>query len=198
MKFESYLNEEYIGSFTASGFVGLIDEGYTEVFKNPSPKEIREVSEQYKDLKGHLRFFIDLKNKNLFIFKANVFHDEVLDYLHSKNLAGSGLYRGDAKVDGNKLKLTSFAVSRSTFKNMKSKWDDGWTTKYFIKPILDTVRELLRLNEGNVIDIKGKLAQKFAKNLVKNVSVGFDMQNRAEAEATAELEKLKKSLKYAY
>ncbi|MFA5025442.1 MAG: hypothetical protein WC503_02985 [Candidatus Shapirobacteria bacterium] len=56
----------------------------------------------------------------------------------------------------------------------------------------------LYLNEGYVIDIKGKLAQKFANKLIKDVSAGFDTQNKAEVEAKTELEKLKKSLKYMY
>jgi len=54
------------------------------------------------------------------------------------------------------------------------------------------------LQEGDVIDIKDELGKRFASNLANKINKGFDIQNKAEADAADELEKLKEKFKNAY
>jgi|WetSurMetagenome_2_1015567.scaffolds.fasta_scaffold01454_5 hypothetical protein len=133
MKFLKYLNEEYLCGFELKKYSSeKFSCGYTEVFKNPSSKEMREVSKLCWDWwPNRLRFIADLKKKNLFIFKADSFHDDV-----SQELVTIGeiknpelCIRAVARVNASKLHFES--IDEMERIKLFNNYNDTWTKKYF-------------------------------------------------------------------
>jgi hypothetical protein len=88
MKFLTYiqrLSEEYVDTYVYKGTEypsGGFLKGPVEIFVNPTRKEIKSAAEQ-PGLPGFVRFIADYKNKNLYVFKAGVFHGNVHGFLES-------------------------------------------------------------------------------------------------------------------
>jgi hypothetical protein len=109
MKFKRYLQEEYAGSINA-GVCDLGSEyyggGYTEIFKNPSISEIREIIKQSKF--NTIRFFIDLQNKIVYCWKADTIHAAfVEEFLHKEKEKVKNFIKGTAVFRSGKLSIAN-------------------------------------------------------------------------------------------
>jgi hypothetical protein len=76
MKFLQYINEVYLDTFKSP----ISGESY-EVFKNPDKKEIRDLYLKHKNEHSGLRFFIDLKKKDVYLFYGDMLHHVVREKL---------------------------------------------------------------------------------------------------------------------
>lgn len=131
---KDYLFEEYIlgHDFRDCGERARFPCGYTEIFKNPSSAEMREVAKLSKDFwPNKLRFIADLKRKNLFIFKAGIFHVDVSEKLREiGEIKHTGLcIWAVASVKGTKLHFEE-ADETGRFE-LFNNHNDSWTKKYF-------------------------------------------------------------------
>jgi len=66
MRFQKYINEKYLNTVHQK-FMNID----AEVFINPSRKELRELI----DDTGGYRFILDFKNKNMYAFTMDMFHE---------------------------------------------------------------------------------------------------------------------------
>jgi len=162
MKFLEYLkiiNEEYVGSvkgeFVTDTFIG----GQSEVFKNPSLKEMREAATSGQShWKGFVRFIADFKNQNLYVFKADTLHidvakmlkkEENVDLLQTLNetcLWGvAELVRGKLEYRGSD---TAQEQAINVIYNNTKQIGDKWTTRWFSKPFFSypKIMQLLKLS----------------------------------------------------
>jgi len=76
MKFLKYLQEEFVTSFK-SEYGGM----YTEVFVNPSSKEMKAACESGVISNNFFRFTAMYNSKKLYIFNPDVIHDEAMTKL---------------------------------------------------------------------------------------------------------------------
>lgn len=149
MKFQQYLEEEYVGSFDASEKdkpLGKFTLGYTEIFKNPSMKEIKsamETSPWFDNIKTAVRFICDFGFDNLYIFKPTTYHSNVANYLTKEKILNNArpsgnIVWGEAELKNGKLVYLSSDANHNIpliIKNFQGK--DKWTEKWF-KPSLVT------------------------------------------------------------
>lgn len=145
MRLLQYLQEEYLGlaklkKYPYADFPG----GDTEIFKNPSTKEMKEVSGTSGAFKGMVGFIADMKAKNLYIFQAGTFHIDVFNYLCTQNEINSPrefCIWGVAEVKNKLLFHDSDTIAEN--KDMiKSNIDDKWTEKYFTESLIKEVRKI--------------------------------------------------------
>src|SRR5574343_903122 len=102
MKFKEYLQEEYIGSFKAKKGASLsFSGGQTEIFKNPSNKELRSIANQEEE--NTIRFFVDFDNNCIYTWKASTVHWSVQKQLEKENIHLRNWYQGVAKFQDGKL-----------------------------------------------------------------------------------------------
>ena len=104
MRFISYLNEVYIDTFESP----ITHQSY-EVFKNPDKKEIHDLYVKHKDEESGIRFYIDLKKKDVYMFCGDMLHHVVKEKmkLNTKEtykngprwLWGEGDYTAAGKVE---------------------------------------------------------------------------------------------------
>ena len=141
---EKYLGEEYLTSFKND--YGLVKN--IEVFKNPTAKEIRDVSKTDFSPAKELRFMVDFDDKILYIFSVDTIH--AMAYLkaipqktRNEKPSSEFMFWAVAKdIGGGKLKLTSCDTLQSQRKPLiKYKGKDDWTKKWFGKPIIDLIVE---------------------------------------------------------
>src|SRR5574343_1731830 len=110
------LKEEYITRGKA--FYG----GSYEIFKNPSKKEMAEVS---KPNQGDVRLLVDLKNKDLYIWNSRMTHADAAPYLE-------GEFIPENSYPGAQGKTMLWAYGY--FKEGKLEyWDEWWGSKAKVK-----------------------------------------------------------------
>jgi hypothetical protein len=149
MRFLNYLQEAYACSFTARKQMGPFAGGYTEVFKNPTPKEMKSASDASGDLAGSVRFIADYIDKNLFVFKSSVFHEmceKALkrdSLLSQESFPGWNAIWGAADLEHGHLVKLYADSSHKTDKIFKDKTlDDKWTVKWFGMPLLPIIKNI--------------------------------------------------------
>jgi hypothetical protein len=152
MRLLQYLNEKYVTDIYNYHKETLYDD-YAPVFVNPDKKEISKC-------KGNIRYIVDFKKKNLYIWHAYAnIHTSVMDKLYKENIIDvSNMYDDDAKdrfsygeadVVGGKLEFIDSDVSairvsgddRSVVYCKWTKENDSWLNIYFTKPYIKTVME---------------------------------------------------------
>jgi hypothetical protein len=147
------LKEEYVGSVDTAAVGSLSFGGFTEIFKNPTPKEIKSIdahtSERYK---GMVRFIADYTQKCVFVFKCNMFHLTIHKYLekidelkYSSNLNDAinrDFIWGSAKVKSNGKMEYDYSDTVNIFEGLfKDKnVDDNWTKKWFTEPLITAIK----------------------------------------------------------
>ena len=157
MKFLSYLNEEYVALATGRrlgidlyGKIVPEDGSWAyEIYVNPTTKEIKHASSGL--YAGTLRYIIDFKKKDLYVFNSNLLHYLALPVLKKEGLLpgreGIPPYvtMGSAKVENGKLKFrgsdVGYAVRTRYFEWMDS--DDSWLNKWFSEPFIETYMKVL-------------------------------------------------------
>ena len=143
MKFLTYLQEKYIATVTGQKMYDFMG-GPTEVFVNPTYKEIRDAAEQGGEFKGLVRFIADYEVKDIYVFKADTFHSNVSDYL---NRAGkmkgdntSSCIWGVAIPFSGKLKFyDSDTAGNERQPVYKYRTEDNWTIKWFGVPLFQAL-----------------------------------------------------------
>jgi hypothetical protein len=152
MKFLNYLQEKYITSVEGQSFGVTFDGGPTEIFVNPSNKEMREAaSKSSGPWKGMVRFIADLTNKNLYVFKADTLHKDVEKVLVKERLINNAFDVGKdsiwavAKLISGKLEFeSSDSMSYNSFDDyLRLISDDKWTEKYFKPSLLQSIKSKL-------------------------------------------------------
>ena len=146
MKFLTYLHEKYIASVTGDKMYDFMG-GPTEVFVNPTNKEIRDAAEQGGEFKGLVRFNADYESKNIYVFKADTFHSDVSGYLNRVGkMKGDNLSSciwGVAIPSGGKLKFmdsdTAAGPGRGNSSHGVYKMEDDWTVKWFGVPLFQAL-----------------------------------------------------------
>ena len=151
MRFLQYINEKYVGS-TVGAKSYMFSGGTTEIFVNPSNKEIRDAA-WVGNMKGDVRFIADYKHKNLYVFKADTFHVDVSNYLEKEEgISTVDWYNsiwGVANVVGGKLKFdSSDTLGNSNEIVHKDGLKDNWTTKWFTEPLLQSAKSWVNLRTG--------------------------------------------------
>jgi gamma-glutamylcyclotransferase (GGCT)/AIG2-like uncharacterized protein YtfP len=148
MKFKKFLKEEYVGSFETNNMKFMQD--YTEVFKNPTFKEILEVSEpspMFHGIGKAVRFICDFKNENLFVTKPTIFHVHTAEYLFDKGEieyrytdggTNTSIIWGEAEVKNGRLHFldSGDGVDIAALK----KYDDSWTSRWFKPSLLQSIK----------------------------------------------------------
>ena len=136
------ISEEYVGSVIGNrGF--MFKGGQTEVFMNPTLKEMKDASKASKGIPDHVRFIADFKNKNLFVFKADTFHVDVDSFLREKGIELGGHRTDTVWCVGNITKgKLDYVSTDNTYENASvMKMDDTWTSKWFNTPLLQSIRK---------------------------------------------------------
>lgn len=120
MRFSNYLSEVYFTSLSPPYKGG---KSSFEVFKNPDRKEITDLWRQYKDGHSGIRFYINLKKKDVYIFYGDMMHHSFatkmkIDFENTDWLSGEGEYN-NGKID-----ILGIA-------NEVPEEDKKWLSKYF-------------------------------------------------------------------
>lgn len=102
MKFKEYLTEVYITSFKAKQGASLsFTGGQTEVFRNPSNKELRSIANPDED--NTIRFFVDLDKDCIYTWKASTVHFSVQKELEKEGIHLRNWYQGVAEFKNGKI-----------------------------------------------------------------------------------------------
>lgn len=129
MRYLQYLQEDYEGIYPG-GF------GYEKVtvFVNPTRKEMLEVLKECNH-DPELRFILDLKNKNLYIWNAWAkVHQPMVEQLKLSGCIYKDEYTfGNAKVVNGKL----HGLTNMTYCTSSKKYD--WIEPYFDKKAIETL-----------------------------------------------------------
>lgn len=160
MRLQRYINEKWLE---------MLNNHDTDIFVNPSKKEIREIL----DGSYGFRYFMDFKKKKLYLFSDNIFHRNVVsegnrskveqelgmnwgDYWRGTDKTIAYIIMGDCDKNMNNLNSDAFnqfeggAESRNGNKafsklNELAKLDYTWLSKYGFSPasvrtmVLDTI-----------------------------------------------------------
>lgn len=138
--------EEYVTSFTAklhgpgSKFIG----GHTEIFKNPSKKEITDLIRNSGV--GAIRYYADLANQDLYIWKADTVHYMGFDELRKEGIEidGRNIIQGVAIVKAGKL-AKAYKSDTQYYDSLHYRNDSGcdlsYLDKYFAKGTFDDLKE---------------------------------------------------------
>jgi hypothetical protein len=151
MKFKRFLDEEYVGS--VDGDKGWkFSGGYTEIFKNPTPKEMVDAANASKSFKGLVRFIIDYKKKNIFVFKGDTFHVDVFDFLKKEGEISNSdwcsrlsmdMIWASGYVDSGKIRYDSsdsYNYFKQWFSEIPDK-NDSWTKRWFGIPFFENYKK---------------------------------------------------------
>lgn len=135
MKLFQYLQEEYLLS-AVSHKMGTFG-GSTEVFINPTVKEIQSVVSdsftEYIRPERHnaVRFIADFDRKKLFVFKVSNFHSSVAKALLIKGFSQKISFWGTAEFKNGKLWFLDSDRENTRRIKYDEKYEDKWTEKWF-------------------------------------------------------------------
>lgn len=137
------INEEFVGEVKYKN-------GVSKVFKNPTSKDIQDflTSQMNSDMPRDVRFIIDAKKKNVYIFSYNALHHTVAtkvgitDYNAepvSDENQNFRFFTGIARVNGSSLKIIeSDVIDNADYRNISPrtltnflKIDWSFAQKYF-------------------------------------------------------------------
>jgi hypothetical protein len=149
------IKEEYYGSVKDAMALDKWKGGYTEVFKNPTLKEIRDIIKD-SGIKS-IRFFIDFVKKDIYCWKADTIHNEVNNLLLKNDvyLEWKNHIRGSALIKDGKLRLENVS---DWYDNKKTIYMDGilgrfhkanvsWLKSYFDDLSIKYMTDNLMLKE---------------------------------------------------
>jgi hypothetical protein len=127
MKFLKYLQEEYFG-IVNSKYLGK--PSVAEIYKNPSPSELRK--NIIKDKDPDVRYIIDIDKKNLYVWCAyDLNHDKVIKDLGIKL---NRYFRGTGDAKSGKIAFPEGEfVNCETRDVVNFRNNSEWITKYFDK-----------------------------------------------------------------
>jgi hypothetical protein len=145
MKFKKYLQEEFLISFQAKihGYSGRFNGGYTEIFENPSKKELKQIIDD-SGIKS-IRYFADLKTKTLYCWRAETVHYIAAEELRQNgiNLSWYNILRGTAVFENGKLRFAhggDDAYDQMSFFD-RDGLDRSWLYQWFDKSQIDNLLE---------------------------------------------------------
>jgi hypothetical protein len=101
MRLLKYLNEEYVAMGTYS------------IYANPSNKELRDAC---NNSEHRCRFFVDVNNKNLYVWDYRQLHEDTSRILNKEQIYNKYPYNGlkelwgEAELDGIKLKVENIYI----------------------------------------------------------------------------------------
>jgi len=130
MRYLKYLNEEYM---TGSGI--------QPIFVNPNNKELREAAGSEKEC----RFFVDVLNKNLYVWYYRMLHEEASEALYKEGIDNKYPYNGTKEVwgvahlSGTKLRVSEAyvdSISRE-ISNSKLKRNNFYKELEFVSRWMD-------------------------------------------------------------
>ena len=154
MKFQKYLEDELI----QERFYGKVSK--TDVFLNPTDKEFDYLLKKNPD--GEFRFWLDFKNKNLYVWGVDHLHVDVVqpimsNYNYGKkmwedNVWGVGYWEDDVfhfvesdemGIGFNHRDLSNLDDTRLSF---IEKWrgKDDWTKEYFGKSFIAIIEDIIK------------------------------------------------------
>lgn len=128
MKFKQYLDEEYVTSFTAKIHSKNFEGGHTEIFKNPSKKEINDLIKSSGI--NAIRYWADLPNQDLYVWKADTVHYMVFDQLRKEGIEidGKATVQGTAVFKNGKLETADRDCKYYDYLHIRN--DKGLSLKY--------------------------------------------------------------------
>jgi hypothetical protein len=147
MKFIQYLQEEYITN--VKGTWSKIYSGLSDVFSNPSVKELQDLDEE-------LRFIINFETKKLYVWNWDITHTEMARHLYKMNLIPydqietvlflKTCYAGIAnKKSGTKLDYKRCSDCIHSGISGRMKWlngtDDAWLKPWFDGSFINMVKK---------------------------------------------------------
>lgn len=94
------MDEEYVTSFEAKDLDLRFDGGYTEIFKNPSKKELIQLS---KIDDGAVRYFIDFKTGDIYVWKASTVHYFAQQQLQKEGHTLRNFFQGVGIIKAGKI-----------------------------------------------------------------------------------------------
>jgi hypothetical protein len=118
MRLLQYINEEYVT--TAKPTLGTKD---VSIFRNPSMKELKEALDNDS---GSCRFYIDLKNKDFYVWDYRLLHEYARDEFGQQKIQCRYPYNGmngmwgEADSRGNKLVL-NYMYSATVVDGLKNR-----------------------------------------------------------------------------
>jgi hypothetical protein len=124
MKFEQYLQEEYITT------LGTVKNPY-EVYQNPTATDFEEMKKNMRkggsNTNFHVRFIIDTNKRNIFVWDGEKsVHWNVEHYLQSNQIISRNIEEDYGSIVKNKIRSPNFAISINKWPNL------SWLKKYFI------------------------------------------------------------------
>ena len=147
----SILPEDYVCKVTGSHW-GNNQTG--ELFQNPTPKELRSFGKE-----ADVRFIINFKTKDIFVWPGNIVHYEVAVPLYNMKLIssieafgmgnnfGNGFWEdhfaGIGELKGGKIEYTGYSDTYDDTPDLDG-WigkDQKWLDKYFTEPFIKSVRK---------------------------------------------------------
>jgi hypothetical protein len=141
---DKFVNEKYIDSLVYRG-------KHYEVYENPSYLELGLLAKGEED--GCLRFIVDLKNKDFYVWSADVIHALALrsklynqfgtnivgELKKQLILYGYGWYKNGKLTN---IQTDSLSEYVGIYKQLQE-IDDSWSTKYFREPLSKSIISLL-------------------------------------------------------
>jgi hypothetical protein len=129
------INEEYVGSFNANFHSRNFKGGYTEVFVNPSKKELKQIVDQSHT--KSIRCYVDLPAKKLYCWKAETVHYLVDDFLveHGIVFDWQNTIRATVIYENGKLRFAHKGdhLYDNMYFNNKKNLDLSWLSQWFDK-----------------------------------------------------------------
>jgi hypothetical protein len=151
MKFKQFINEKYLTTFSNAG-------NNIEVFLNPSSKELRDIPSF-----PAYRFLINFKTKEFYAWHVNTFHDNIMDFVSSKNLAkfpkfkeywyghknNDYIFTGSVDPDGSVYSDHMYTLKKDGDNLKLLKHDFSWL-KHFIN--INKLKDLLLADDIHIVD----------------------------------------------
>jgi hypothetical protein len=193
MKFKKYLKEEYYKTVNAGKQYYDFSNGNTEVFVNPSNKEIRDIIKISKFGK-YLRFIISMEDKKLFIFKDDTFHSFLSRRINKGDQPTVDNFWGSAEFSNGKLDF--YDTDAGGLLPFYQKWHgkDDWTTQYFNEPITDQLNSYWKQVRNRGLDEEigfGKLSEEW----FKKIDVGYSRHEYVDIFSNPSVSELGKMVK---
>jgi hypothetical protein len=125
---------------------------YIEIFKNPSKKEMAQANKS----SGFIRFLVDIKNKNLYVWGGDGLHYQAADELFKADqlktadtyTLGTDILIGDGIIENNKIAGYTLTAGRYLddiqLIRLVLNIDDTWGKRYFNPSLKDWASKELR------------------------------------------------------
>jgi hypothetical protein len=148
------------------------------VYKNPTSRELRDLVKEEKP--SEIRFIVDKKNKEVYVFGSDLLHDEAAKKVLKKRTSGMAdrYTHGIADKKGNIISLRRYRLS-----NPETRKEFSWLKKYLGFPLNE---EAFNLDEvffdygssgmGNLYSMWKNPTRKDFENMLKEKNIKYGLR----------------------